>query len=96
LLNEEDLRSAQSKILHLSSDSDSLAVFEKALPKFYETFKEIFNTVLPEELDYDEILALAEEQLQRVYDEFARAGETFHPENPEFDDIFGRQPPGFD
>lgn len=80
MLNEKDLRNAKEKIAFVeqvynpSEDGRKIeTVFDIAQDVLHQTFKAIFDTVLPHELTYDEILAFAEEQLQKVYDEFGEA-----------------------
>lgn len=46
--------------------------FDEALNFLHRGFKYIFNTVLPHELEFDEILALGYNQLQKVYDDFGK------------------------
>jgi hypothetical protein len=62
------------------SDEALLKAYEKidgdigiahALEEIHENLRNIFNTVLPSELNHDEIMALVEQRLDGIYTDFA-------------------------
>lgn len=91
MINEQALESAREKLKFAEIiDKEVTDGIVEVQSRFFILFQEVFDTVLPQELTYDEILAFAQHELDNVYAAFGPdADSSFHGENIE-DDPFGR------
>lgn len=63
MINERDLGNARRKVRHSAGVAEGLLLVREGLQK-------IFNTILDDELNHEEIMALTEYELDEVYNQF--------------------------